>query len=110
MAARADIIIDQGTTFSTVVTVTDTDGDVVDLTGYSANAQIRKHHTSSSVTKTFTIANGGTNGQLTLSLPFSNTAAITAGRYVYDVEVESGSGTRSRVVEGIVTVTPEVTK
>ena len=31
MAARADIIIDQGTTYETVVTVTDDDGNVVDL-------------------------------------------------------------------------------
>ena len=53
MAARADILIDQGTTFETVVTVTDTNGDVVNLTGYTANAQIREHHTSSSATCSF---------------------------------------------------------
>ena len=110
MAARADIIIDQGTTFSTVVTVTDDDGSVVNLTGYTANAMIRKHHTSSSAAKTFTITNGGTNGQLTLSLPASNTAAITEGRYVYDVKVTSGSSVVSRVVEGLVTVNPSVTR
>jgi len=110
MAARADIIIDQGTTFSTVVTVTDDSGNVIDLTGYTANSQIRKHHTSSSITKTFTIVSGGTNGQLTLSLPYSNTAAMSAGRYVYDVEVVSGGDVRSRVVEGVVTVNPEVTR
>ena len=57
MAARADIVIDQGTTFSTVVTVTDDNGSVVNLTGYTANAMVRKHHTSSSITKTFTISN-----------------------------------------------------
>ena len=57
MAARADIIIDQGTTFETVVTVTDDDGNVVNLTDYEAASQIRKHHTSSSVTSTFVITN-----------------------------------------------------
>jgi hypothetical protein len=110
MAARVDMVIDQGTTFSTVVTVTNDNGDVVNLTGYTANAQIRAHHTSSSITKTFAIANGGTNGQLTLSLNYANTAAITSGRYVYDVEVTSGSDVRSRVVEGIVTVNANVTR
>ena len=110
MAARADILIDQGTTSETVVTVTDTNGDVVNLTGYTANAQIRKHHTSSSATKTFTISNGGTNGQLTLQLNAANTAAITEGRYVYDVKVTSGSSVISRVVEGLVTVNPSVTR
>ena len=110
MAARADMVIDQGTTFETVVTVTDTNGDVVDLTGYTANSQIRKHATSSNATATFGISNGGTNGQLTLSLAHAYTSAIGAGRYVYDVEVLSGAGVRSRVVEGIVTVSPEVTR
>tara|TARA_R100001377_G_scaffold44329_1_gene25246 strand:+ start:1200 stop:1532 length:333 start_codon:yes stop_codon:yes gene_type:complete len=110
MATRSDMIIDQGSTFSTVVTVTDTDGSVVNLTGYTANSQIRKHATSSGATATFGISNGGTNGQLTLSLAHANTSAITAGRYVYDVEVTSGANVRSRVVEGIVTVTPEITR
>ena len=110
MAARADIIIDQGTTFSTVVTVTDDSGNVVDLTGYTANSQIRKHHTSSSITKTFTISNGETNGQLTLTLDAANTAAMDSGRYVYDVKVTSGSSVVSRVVEGLVTVNPNVTR
>ena len=110
MAARADIIMDQGSTFSTVVTVTDTDGAIIDLSNYETSAQIRKHHTSSSVTSTFNISNGGTNGQLTLSLSWSATASITAGRYVYDVEVTAADGTKTRVVEGIVTVTPNVTR
>ncbi len=110
MAARADIIIDQGTTFETVVTVTDTNGDVVDLTNYETASQIRKHHTSSAVTATFVISNGGTNGQLTLSLSSSATGGIDAGRYVYDVEVTTAAGVVSRVVEGIVTVNPQVTR
>tara|TARA_B100001778_G_scaffold243750_1_gene204062 strand:- start:884 stop:1216 length:333 start_codon:yes stop_codon:yes gene_type:complete len=110
MAARADIIIDQGTTFSTVVTVTDDNGNVVDLTNYEAASQIRKHHTSSAVTSTFVITNGGTNGQLTLELAWSATASMAAGRYVYDVEVTTAAGVVSRVVEGIVTVNPQVTR
>ena len=110
MATRVDLVIDQGTSFSTIVTVTDGSGNVTDVTGYTANAQMRAHHTSSSITKEFTIANGGTNGELTLSLNYANTAAITSGRYVYDVEVTSGSNVRSRVVEGIVTVNANVTR
>ena len=40
MAARADIIIDQGTTFETVVTVTDDNGSAINLTNYESAAQI----------------------------------------------------------------------
>ena len=109
MAARADIIIDQGTTFETVVTVTDDIGSAINLTNYEAAAQIRKHHTSSAVSATFTITNGGTAGTLTLALGWSATASLSSGRYVYDVEITSPSSVKTRVVEGIVTVTPEVT-
>lgn len=110
MAARADIIIDQGTTFETVVTVTDDNGSAINLTNYESAAQIRKHHTSSAVSATFVITNGGTNGQLTLTLSSSATGSLTAGRYVYDVEITSDAAVVSRVVEGVVTVNPQVTR
>ena len=62
MAARADMTIDQGANFETVVTVTDSNGDKIDLTNYEAAGQIRKHHTSSAVSASFVITNGGTAG------------------------------------------------
>ena len=43
-----------------------------------------------------------------LNLTSTQTAAITAGRYVYDVFLTDSSNTVTRVVEGIVTVTPRV--
>ena len=45
MAARADMTMDQGANFETVVTVTDSSGDKIDLTNYETAGQIRKHHT-----------------------------------------------------------------
>lgn len=109
MATKANIIIDQGTTFSTVINLTDDNGDPIDLTGYSGDAEMRKHYTSSN-SQSFSVSLGGTGGTVTLSLSASQTANLTAGRYVYDVEVTSGSNVVSRIVEGIVTVTPEVTR
>ena len=38
------------------------------------------------------------------------TANVVAGRYVYDVELVDGGGVVTRLLEGIVTVTPQVTK
>jgi hypothetical protein len=44
-------------------------------------------------------------------MPSATTANTTAGRYVYDVKMtETSSSTVTRVVEGIVTVTPNVTR
>ena len=109
MATKANIIIDQGTTFSTVINLTDDNGDPIDLTGYTGDSEMRKHYTSSN-SQSFSISLGGTLGTVTLSLTSAQTANLTPGRYVYDVEVTSGSNVVSRIVEGIVTITPEVTR
>jgi hypothetical protein len=109
MATKANILIDQGTTFSTVINLADEGGSAIDLSGYSGDAEMRKHYTSSN-SQSFTVTLGGANGTVTLSLTATQTANIAAGRYVYDVEITSGSNVVSRIIEGIVTVTPEVTR
>lgn len=109
MATKANIIIDQGTTFSTVINLTDDNGDPIDLTGYTGDSEMRKHYTSSNSTS-FSVSLGGVDGTVTLSLTSAQTSNLTPGRYVYDVEVTSGANVVSRIVEGIVTVTPEVTR
>lgn len=111
MAAKANIVIDQGADFATTVTVTDNDGNVVDLSGYTARGQIRKHYTSStSVSFTFVFSTPRSSGELALTLSNTQTANMEAGRYVYDVELISPANSVSRLVEGIATVTPEVTR
>ena len=51
-----------------------------------------------------------TNGVLTISLTNTQTNAMKAGRYVYDVEITSSAGTKTRVLEGQVEITPGVTQ
>lgn len=109
MATKANLVIDQGATYSTSITLTDNNGDPIDLSLYSGAAQIRKHFTSSSYTA-FTVTLGGTNGTIALSLSANATANLAAGRYLYDVELTDGGGDVSRVFEGIVTVNPNITR
>lgn len=110
MAIIANLFIDQGTDFSVTVDVTDTDGSVLDLDGYSASAQIRKTYASSSVSATFGTSISASNGQVTLTLSDTVTAGLSAGRYVYDLNIESSGGQVTRVVEGQAIVTPGVTR
>lgn len=109
MATKASLVIDQGSTFSTDLTLTDENGDPLNLAGYSANSQIRRWYTSSNVAATFTTSINVASGVVTLSLTANQTSNLTYGRYVYDVEINSGAEV-SRIVEGIVTVTPQVTR
>ena len=109
MATKANLVIDQGSTFSTDLSLTDENGDPLDLDGYTANSQIRKWYTSTTASGTFTTYINVPDGTITLSLSDTQTGALVSGRYVYDVEINNGV-TVSRVVEGIVTVTPQVTR
>jgi len=109
MATKANLVIDQGTTYSTSITITDEYNDIYDLTGFTGAAQLRKHYTSSNATA-FSVALGGNTGVITLSLTSTQTASLIAGRYVYDVEITSSANVISRIVEGIATVTPNVTR
>ena len=110
MATKANLSIDQGATFSTSITLTDSSNNIVDLTGYTGASQMRKSATSSAYTA-FTVVLGNTAGTINLSLSANSTANVVAGRYLYDVELtETASNTISRVFEGIVTVNPNITR
>jgi hypothetical protein len=109
MGTKLNLVVDQGSSFSTTLNLTDDDGDVINLTGYTAAGQLRKHYTSSN-SVSFTITLGGANGTVTLAMSSNTTANIAAGRYVYDVELTDNTGLVSRLFEGIVTVTPQVTR
>lgn len=110
MAIIANLYIDQGTDFSVTVDVTDSAGDILELSGYTASAQIRKTYSSSSVSATFSTSIAELAGQVTLSLTDTQTSAIEAGRYVYDLNIISGVGLVTRVIEGQAIVTPGVTR
>ena len=108
MAAHVNIVIDQGTTFNTTYSFTDDNDEPIDFSTFSANSQMRKSY-SSNTAYTFTVSLSN-NGIITLSMNAATTSTITAGRYMYDLEVQDVNGTRSRLVEGMVTVTPEITR
>lgn len=108
MAQKVQIIIDQGSTFSRDFSFLDNDGDPIDFSTYSANSQMRKFYSSSN-SFSFNVSLFS-NGQITLGMTANTTGSIEAGRYVYDLEVQAPDGTISRLVEGVVTVTPQVTR
>jgi hypothetical protein len=108
MAIKTNLIVDQGADFIYNVYLIDQNGDPFDVTGYSANSQLRKTFTSTTYS-TMNVAVGNTNGLISLTMNAAVTANLTNSRYVYDLEL-TANNTTSRILEGIVTVNPQVTR
>ena len=111
MATLSNLFIDQDADFSTTVTVNDGNDNSLDLTGYTAIAQIRKSYSSSTSTSfTVTFVSPRTTGEITLYLTDVQTAALASGRYVYDLVIIASGGDKTRVVEGIATIKSSVSR
>ena len=111
MAAVTNLKIDQGASFSSDVTVTNSDGNVTDLTGYTTEAKMAKSYgASDSVTITSALASDPTTGVIELTLNDTQTGALDApARYVYDVYLTQTSTSKvTRVIEGVITIDPRV--
>lgn len=109
MAIYEEMQIDQGSTFSYLVSIKNlTDQAPFDLSGYTGTAHMKRSYKSLTISATFTVV-VGLNGIVTLSLTDEQTALIKSGRYLYDVVIESPEGEVYRVIEGIADVTPAVT-
>lgn len=110
MALQQNLYIDQGADFNTVLTLTNSTGTgPLNLSGATFACQMRKGYTSSTATTITCSIYNAVDGQLLLSLDDTVTTNIKAGRYVYDVEMVQG-GIKSRIVEGLIIVSPQVTQ
>ena len=110
-AAYSNLLMEQGTTFNTTITLDDIYGNVYDLTNTTASSQMRKSYYSSNATATFSTAVYPATGVIELSLTSTQTANISPGRYVFDTVItNTTANTVTRVLEGIVDVSPRVTR
>jgi tRNA threonylcarbamoyladenosine modification (KEOPS) complex Pcc1 subunit len=110
-----NIVADQGATLSRVITWRDSARTPYNITGYTARMQVRSTVDSSTVVLELTTANsrislGGATGQITLTVSATDMAAVTAGKYVYDLELISSGGVVSRLVQGNFVIRAEVTR
>ena len=111
-AAVYNLVIDQGSDFAINLTIKEL-GSVKNLTGYSARAQMRSSRTASAVAATFTctVLTPPTNGIVKMQLANGASSSIAAGRYFYDLEIHtSGNAVVRRLIQGEVTLNPEVTR
>ncbi len=110
-----DITVEQGSTFRLEAVYKDSNDAIVDLTGYIARMQIRKRKSSTTTLSDSTTANGQVvitpaAGKVVVTIPATTTAAFTGRRGEYDLEIEDGAGVVTRLLEGLVTISKEVTR
>jgi hypothetical protein len=110
MAAIAYLDIDQGSDFTAEMTLEADDGTPINLFGSYVYSQFRKSF-GSTIGHSFTTAIVDRDaGIIKLQLSGDYSSGIRPGRYLYDVELVDYDGKKTRVVEGIVTINPEITK
>lgn len=111
-----DITIEQGANLSLPLTWKDGNGDPVDITGYSARMQIRENFDSDDFIVSLTsdagggIMLGGAAGTVTIAMSAALTASLAQVDAVYDLELISVSGFVTRLTQGRVFISREVTR
>jgi hypothetical protein len=107
MASTINLTIDQGSQFSYLFELAGS--SQIDLTNAVPYAAMKQEYGSPANTS-IPFSTSMTGANVTISMPWSQTANLAPGTWVYDMIVVSGSSnTVIRAVQGRVHVTPRVT-
>jgi hypothetical protein len=125
-AGRYNFLIEQGTTFQLELQYKDSNNNPIDLTGYSGRLQIRQTIPSTTVLLclssslnpdgtgiNFSGSNGTTpptSGSIGIYISAVSSSQLTFDQAVYDLEIESSGGFVTRLIEGNVQLSKEVTR
>lgn len=105
-----DLIVNQKASFEVIFAVQSNNAPF-DLTGYTAAAKFKPVYTDSddkSISFTSSIPDAA-NGKVKIVLSPEQTANMSLPRYVYDVAITSGSGFKTRIIQGTIKVSGGVT-
>ena len=106
---RYDIELYQGDTFAFDMVFMNGE-TAVDVTGWTAQAQIKKMDSTPGETPTLGLTIGGVNGKITVDLTDTETAALAGTtEYKYDIQVSDGTSKRT-FIGGKITVTEDITE
>ena len=114
-AGNNNFVIDQGADWFVTVVYKDSAGVAINLTGYTAALQIRDTYADSTTDLSLTSPSGGititgATGTIAITATAAQTAAIPAGSYVYDLEITSSGGIVTRLIQGKISISPQVTR
>ncbi len=112
MSAKYNLVCDQATTFNFQFQIKN-DSTPWNLTGYTGTMTVRPFVGATTTTVVASTANGAMvltalTGRVNVTLSAATTGAIAAGRYSYDLVLDSGAEV-TRILEGKFIVTGAVT-
>ena len=114
MAEFVELYMDQGADFSTTIYLNDEDTNVAqNVAHYVVTSQMRKSLLSLNAAGSFVCSIvSPEDGEILMEMSAANTANIRAGSYFFDVKVHEGPDTAvyTRLIEGIIYVTPAITR
>jgi hypothetical protein len=111
-AGLYNFTIEVGTDFSRTLTWTDSNNNPINLSGYTAACQVRDRAGNLlidfNVSGSITI--NGSAGQVTLALPNEFTSGLDFDTAYYDLKLTSTGSLKDRLVQGTVTLSPQITE
>jgi hypothetical protein len=108
-AVPINLVIEQGTDFYATFTVTNDDGTPLNLSGFTGTCKMKRSHASNSTPISVDLGYVSRSaGKISISMSAANTTTLKAKRYVYEIILISPNNVKSRVIEGLVEVTPGV--
>lgn len=111
MTDYVELYIEQGANFESIIVLEDDVTNIYqNVIGYTVTSSMRRSllspNTSGNLVCTVT---DSSNGEITISMSAANTANLRSGTHLFDVRSSVG-GTVTRLLEGIIIVTPSITK
>lgn len=113
--------VDQGSDFSVEISLLDPNDEPIDISNAQIIGQVRKTASSKTIEAVFTIVPIDlTIGQFTLILTAEESSKMkcmpsyfaqrSIAQFAYDVEVHFNNGKVTRILQGVLNVSPEVTR
>ena len=110
MAYIVNFYVEAGASFSRSVTYTNEDGTLFDLTDYTAELQVRETVASATAALTVTPSIDVETATISWSFTPEQTSSLTASSYVYAMELTKTDGSVIRLIQGSLTISPEVVR
>lgn len=111
MTTRANLYVDQGTTFLASLDLFTYEGEEYDIDLQQFFCDVRKLYSSTKVfSAVVTPYNNGDTNSLDLFIPQETTENVKPGKYQYDILMVSSSGEKQKILEGLLFIMETVTR